>query len=485
MKKESSLKQNFIYNIVYQILILILPLITVPYVSRVLGVENIGIYSYTYSIISYFMLIGLLGINNYGSRTIAKCRDDKEKLSKNFLGIYCIQFVMSFLMIIIYTFFIAYVREYKTIFTIQIIYLISTLFDINWLFFGLEKFKITVTRNIFIKLISLVMVFLLVKTEEDLWKYTLIMALSTLLGQLVLFKFLKNEIVFTKIKFIDIKKHFKQCFVLFIPVIAVSLYKIMDKTMIGLMAGVEEVGYYEQAEKIVNIPMGIITALGTVMLPRISNLISNGKDKKISEYLEKSINFMMFLAFPICLGIIAVSGDFIPLFLGNEFEKSSIILNYLSITLIFISFANIIRTQYLIPKERDKEYIISVILGAIINFIMNMIFIPKFASIGACFGTIAAEFVVMLYQITAINKEIKIFKYISNVKSFFIKAIIMFLIVYIIKLIDFNSIVKVSIQVIVGGVIYSILNYKYINSLVNLKEIKQKLWSIIWKERKI
>ena len=207
--------------------------------------------------------------------------------------------------------------------------------------------------------------------------------------------FLKKEIAFVKVNKEDIVKHIKPVLVLFVPVIAISLYKIMDKIMLGYLINVVEVGYYEQAEKIINIPLGLITALGTVMLPRISSLISKGNDKIIKEYIKNSLKFMMFISFPIAFGLIAISSGFIPMFLGIAFTKSALILNYLSVTIIFLSIANVIRTQYLIPKEKDGIYIKSVILGAIINFIINLLLIPRYYSIGACIGTIFAEFSVM------------------------------------------------------------------------------------------
>lgn len=474
MNQDSKLKQNFIYNLIYQILLVILPLITVPYVSRILGTEGVGIFSFTYSIVYYFMLIGMLGINNYGNRVVAKTRENKEELSKNFIGIYIIQFIVTTIMIIIYMIYTIFFSEYRQISIIQSIYLVSVLFDINWLFFGMENFKVTVSRNIIVKIISFISIFVFIRTSNDLWKYTLIMSLSTLIGQIILIPFLKKEISIVKVNLQDITKHFKPCITLFIPVIAVSLYKIMDKTMLGLLANMDEVGLYEQAEKIVSIPMGIITALGTVMLPRISNLVSKGNKKDIYVYIEKSISFMMFLAFPICFGLITISGEFIPLFLGQAFQKSGNIVMFLSVTILFISLANIIRTQYLIPNERDKEYIISVVIGAIINLIFNVIFIPKYQSYGACYGTIAAEFSVMIYQLYMVRKELPIKKYIIDNMSFLFKAIIMFVIINLFQLFRIRSFERILIQIVIGCIIYFLLNVKYIMQALNLKTIKSR-----------
>ena len=400
-------------------------------------------------------------------------RDNKIKLSKTFFSIYSIQFFMSLLMIVLYLIYVyCFNNNYKTRALIQIIHLLSCTFDINWFFFGLEKFKITITRNIIIKFFSLFLIFLFVKTKNDLWVYTIIMATSTLASQLVLIPFLLKEIKYYKIKKMDIINHLKPCLLLFVPVIAISLYKIMDKIMLGIMSSVNEVGLYEQAEKIVNIPFGIITALGTVMLPRISNLVSKGDDNKIKKYIEKSITFMMFLAFPMTMGIMAISDDFIPLFLGKEFLKSSTLVYYLSTTIIFLSLANVIRTQYLLPKEKDKIYILSVILGALINLIINYILIPKYSSIGAAIGTIIAEFIVMVVQILCINRELPIKEYIVNIIPFFIKSTIMFFIIFTFRMIKMNSLLRIIIQVIIGCIIYFLLNMKYILSILNVKYIK-------------
>lgn len=467
------MKKNFIYNIVYQVLVLFLPLVTIPYVSRILGANGIGIYSYTYSIAYYFMIIAMLGLNNYGNRTIAKIRDNKEKLSKEFWSIYFLQVIISVLMVILYLLYVLiFESQYKIIAIIQIMYVISSVFDINWFFFGMEKFKLTITRNIVIKLISLVLIFVLIKTPEDLWKYVAILAASTMFSNVILFSFIRKYVKFVKFSLKDIKKHLKPSIILFLPVIAVSIYKIMDKIMLGLLSNVTEVGYYENAEKMTQVPLSIITALGTVMLPRVSNMLSNKKEDEVKKILEKTMPLIMFLTFPMVLGIIAISNDFAIVFFGEEFKKSGYLIQLLSITVVFLAWGNVIRTQYLIPKEKDREYIISAFLGAIVNFITNLIFIPKFASLGACIGTIMAEFVVMFYQTYVLRKELNIKKYLKDSSTFLIKSLIMFIIVILIgKLIKDSKFIRILIQVFVGILIYIILNIRYIYKNVNIKNI--------------
>lgn len=474
-KTNNNIKKNFIYNLMYQILIMIIPLITAPYLARVIGVDGIGTYSYTYSIVNYFTLLCMLGINNYGNRTIAKSRENKNDLSKSFWSMYIFQLFMGIIMITLYMIYVyVVVDKFKEIAYIQCLFIISAILDINWLYFGLEKFKLTITRSTILRLFSVILIFIFIRNSNDLWKYTLIMAGTTVFSQLLLWGFIKNDIDFIRVSFSDILKHVKPNLILFIPIIAVSIYKIMDKIMLGALSNVIEVGYYENAEKIVHIPLTLITALGTVMLPRMSNIISSGNKENINKYLEKSLSFVMFMSLGMSFGLVAIGYDFAPIYFGMEFKKSGILICLLAITLPFLSFANVLRTQYLIPNERDKEYIISVGLGAIVNLIMNIIFIPRFQSIGACFGTIAAEFTVMLYQIISVKNKLNIKSYCKDISVFLIKSLIMFLSIFIIRFIIFDKFIRLIIQVLIGFCIYGILNLNYINSIINLKKYISK-----------
>ena len=473
----SNIKKNFIYNISYQILILIIPFITTPYVARVLGADGVGTYSYTYSIAYYFMTFALLGINSYGNRLVAKVREDKDKLSKEFFSLYTLQIVTSAIMIILYyIYIIIFEQEYLQIAIIQSIYVWSAVFDINWFFQGLEKFKLIVVRNSFIKLISLIAIFMFVRTNGDLWKYVLILALGTLCSQLILYSFLRKNVKYTKIKFIDVKKHIKPVLVLFIPVVAITFYKVMAKIMLGNLSTITEVGYYENAEKVINVPISIITAIGTVMLPSISNLISKGEEEKVEEYLYKMTKFMYFLVIPMALGIILISDNFVNLYLGSEFSKSSIVLKILSISMIFSSTANVLRTQYLIPKEKDKGYVISVIMGAIVNFIFNMIFINYWHAMGAAIATLLAEATVTIAQLIYVRKQVKLNLMLTSSIKYIIVGIIMFAICMLYNLISIQSILKLLLQIATGIIIYMgilfITKDEFIIEIINkIKEI--------------
>lgn len=457
-----QVNKNFIYNVIYQIFIYLIPLVSVPYVSRTLGVSNIGVYSYTYSIVYYFMLASMLGINNYGSRSIAKCKDDKQKRSYQFCSIYLLQFILSLIMLCLYVL-VAFIfgGQYRTMLFIQTIYLFSVIFDINWFFFGIEKFKLTISRNVIIKVLSLILIFIFVKNDNDLWKYTMIMSGSTLISQTYLWLYLRKYIKFTKINLKDLIVHFKKCIILFIPVIAYSIYRVMDKTMIGAIVGPTELGFYENAEKIINIPISFITALGTVMLPYMSKNSDNSQEtfnKKIYSSFQLGFCFVI----PMIFGLLAVGKNFAIIFFGSEFVKSGQIIQFLAVSILFTSIANVIRTNYLIPKEKDKIYVISTILGAIFNLLFNIILIPKFGAYGACVGTIVAEFTVMFYQLIVVRKDIDIRSMLKLLFKYLVKGIIMFIALLLIKLFIKNNILLLTVQIVVAIIIYFVLNYQYI-----------------------
>lgn len=472
-----SAKKNFIYNFSYQILIMILPLITTPYVSRVLGADGVGIQSYTYSIVSYFVLFTMLGINNYGNRSIAMARDDRTSLSKEFINIYLVQFMMAVIMIILYIIYIIFVvTDNKTIYIIQLIYILSAMLDINWFFFGMEKFKLTVVRNVIIKILSVFSIFIFVKDSKDIYIYSLILALSNLLGQVVLWKYIGKYVRVVSINIKEVVNNIKPILILFIPVIAISIYKIMDKIMLGATSNMDQVGFYENSERIINIPMGVIVALGTVMLPKMSNLYAKGKNNDIEKYISLSLDFIMFMAYGAMFGLIGISPILIPIFLGNDFSSCVEIVSLLSVTILFLAWANVIRTQFLIPRKKDKIYIISTILGAVVNLIINILLIKKYGAIGATIGTILAEVTVAIFQSIMIRKEINIIKYFSRTVFYIIPGSVMFIVIRVIGNSCGSSLVTTILQIILGGSIYCIISFIYLISIKN-----QVIMNIIYK----
>ena len=461
---KSKIRNNYLYNVVYLLLTIIIPLVTTPYISRVLGAEKIGIYSYRMSIAQYFVMFSMLGIVNYGQRTCAAVRDDKSRLSQTFCEIYGCQVITSAVSLLAYFVLTTVLNgEQKLIGTVLIFYILSALLYISWFFYELEVFKIITIRNTIIKLVSVVCIFTFVKSAADLWKYALIMSLGTTVGVAIYWPLLNKWIFPVKFEKKNIIKHVKPILILFIPVVAVSLYRYMDKIMLGVLATKIETGYYENAEKLVNMPLGFINALGIVMLPRMSNLLSKedteNEAKKIIDY---SMLFVCFLSCGMAFGISAVAPNIVSILMGEKFAKCSIIIRVLSMSMLFFSFANVIRTQYLIPQKKDKSYIISVFSGAIVNLVVNYMLIPKMQSTGAAIGTVMAEFTVCAIQTVAVAKEIPIKRYAMRGVPFIFIGGSMYVGVTKLSRLSANVFVTLVVQVLVGILIYGILSLLYV-----------------------
>lgn len=459
--KRNSIQKNFAYQMIYEILALLLPLATSPYIARVIGAEGLGTYTYSYSVAYYFVLFSLLGIKNYGNRAVAQARDDQKTLCVVFSNIYFLHLLVSVVCCIGYVGYAFAIQKGQIYVLIQGLYVISGLFDISWFYFGIEKFKLTVTRDVIIKFLNVGCIFIFVRNADDLWKYCLIMSAGQLISQLALWIPLRKYVRLIRPSWGKMKSHIKPLLILFIPAVAVSLYKYMDKIMIGAMSSKTQLGYYENAEKVVNIPMTVIASFGTVMLPKMSNLAVSSNRKVSERYMALSMEFVMCLAMALACGLAAVGLIFAPVFWGSEFAFSGNLIMGLSITIPFIAFANVIRTQYLIPQKKDRDYLISVILGAIVNLLINTLLIPRFGSIGATVGTIAAEISVCLLQSFAVRNELPLFSYLKSFIYFVFLGMVMFIVVRFLGNIMGTSLSTLVIQVMAGAVLYGSFSLLY------------------------
>lgn len=449
-----SIAKNYFYNLLYQIVTLIIPLVTIPYISRVLGAEGIGINAYTNSIIQYFILMGTIGITLYGNREIAYVRDDKVKLSRTFWGIFSLKCITTFISFVLFMLFLIVVDEYHYIFLLQSIFIIAAVVDISWLYMGLEDFKKTVIRNLFVKIIGVICIFLFVKTSNDLWKYVLILSMSQLLGHLSLWFYLPKTVNKIKLKWKDVKRHLLPSLTLFIPQIAIQIYIVLNKTMLGILSNVNEVGLFDNADKIVKIVLAIVTALGIVMLPRISNTFARGEIEQVKNYIYHSFDFVTYLSIPLMFGLAGIAIEFAPWFFGPEFTKTGIIICIISPIIVFIAWSNVLGQQFLMPIGRIKGYTVSVIIGAVVNFIFNLLLIGRFHSIGAAIATLIAEFTVTTVQLYWVRNDLQIKKLLHSSWKYLISGIIMYLIVRYIGLSLEDGIKSIVIQIIAGIIAY-------------------------------
>lgn len=458
--KVKEVTKNYVYNLVYQIITVILPIITTPYLSRVLGAEKLGIYGYTVSIVTYFTLFASMGIARYGQREIAYVQDDIEKRSKIFWELNIIRLIATIIASIIFYATFCVKGEYNTYYKILILELISIILDISWFFQGIEEFKKVVIRNVIVKIISVVSIFLLIKDQNDLLKYFIIYVMSNFIGNGTLWLKINKYIDKSKIELEDLKIHIKPMFSLFIPQIATSIYTVLDKTMLGMLINdISEVGFYEQSQKIVKVALTFVTTMSIVMMPRISKTYAQGDNEKIKSYMNKSFRFNWFLGIPIIFGLIATSEKLVPWFFGQGYDKVIVLIKYISPVIIFIAFSTTIGSQYLISIKKQNIHTMAVLSGAISNVVLNFILIPKFASKGAAIATVFAELLIVVIEIlyVILKKYIQltdIFRYVG-------KYLIAGMFMYVIEKVLVNnmgvSILSTAIQVIIGIGIYCLV----------------------------
>jgi O-antigen/teichoic acid export membrane protein len=436
-----------------------MPLITAPYLARKLGATQLGVFSFTSSIVAYFTLFAMLGTINYGTRCIASVKDNRIRRNKTFTSIFTFQTFSTALCIIAYSIYLVFFcANNKLIATLQGIALLSCLVDINWLFFGVEDFQITVTRNIVIKLFTVVLILCFVNKEQDLWIYTLIMLCSTFCSNLILFAYLHRYATFTKIRIADVKEHIKPNLILFVPILAMSVYHTMDKTMLGVLSVYEQSGFYYNSDKLVQIPLLIITGVGTVMLPRMSSLLAEDKQDEANSLFVKTLDGVSALSIAIACGIAAIAFEFIPFFFGAGYETCIAVTIIFTPIVLIKGLSVIIRTQFLIPMGMEKEFTKSVIGGAIVNLFLNLLLIPKYGAIGAAIATVIAELVSCMLQFLSLRgRNLELRNVLFHTSIYIIIGMLMVLIVRLTAIIPIGLIPKLVMEIVVGASFYIII----------------------------
>lgn len=466
-KKINKVVINYIYNSVYQILTIIIPIVTIPYVSRILGVKGMGIYGYTFSVAQFFYVVGMFGISSYGCREIAYIRNDKKKTSKRFWDIWFLQLITGLCGLAIYTVFIIYFNllEYKVAFMFQIPFLLNAIFDISWFFIAMEDFKKTVTRNIIVKIIGLILIFTFVKKSDDIYVYILINSSIAFIGSLTLWFYLKEYISRFHIKNVDIKNNIHGAAVMLIPQFAIQVYTSLDRTLIGKLSNIEQVGYYDQSQKIARIALAIVTSLSVVLMPRIANMHVKNEVQKVEGYLVKSVNFTMASSIFIMSVIIGISKNFVPWFFGRKFN---VIVPYMMITsliVLFIALGGVFANQYTLPTNKNKEYIIPLLSAAAINIALNVILVPKFQALGGVIAIVITEFIVCLLRIVLVKKYLNIKKIFNNTYAYyfagFISAVSMYALGNFIK----GGFLGLLIQGLIGLIVYIMMLYMVDNPM--------------------
>ena len=464
--------KNYLYNLSYQILTIILPIITVPYVTRIFTSEALGNYVFYNSIVSYFSLFAMLGIGVYGTKQIAEASD----VSSTFWNIYAIQLIASILAISVYVIAVFSIPQMGGIIPLIVgITLFAKMIDISWLFSGKEDFKKITIRNIVIRLIGVISIFTFVKSSDDLYLYVFLIVIFDFLGQFVMWvpakKFIKRPSFDSEI----IKKNLHPIVLLFLPQVAISLYVVLDRTLLGLLGSYSDVGIYEQGQKLISILLKVVSSLGVVMLPRVANLLSERKDKEAQNMVKFSFILYNLIIFPMIFGLIAVNEVFVKLFLGQNFQDVKYVLYIIVFNIMFVGWTNILGYQVLVVRNKNKEFMLSTTIPAFVSVAVNIAVIPFFGYIGASITSVVVEILVFAiqwyYSRNIINKNLLFNKDLAKI---ILSSLVMFGAVILCKMtLGFDGIVGLVIYLAVGGISY--LGMLFLLKTVNIKEMKAML----------
>ena len=454
--EEPSVRLNFILSMAYQVLVVILPMITAPYVARVLGADKNGIYSFTASYQTYFSMFAALGTVSYGSREIARNRKDKQLRSKLFWEIELMTVFTSTVSILAFILFI-YTRDRYQIFYIpQIMAILAVMFDISWFFTGIEEFRYIVTKNAVFKLLGAVLIFTLVHKPGDLLLYIIILSATTMLGNLSMWIHMPRFLTPVDFRTLKIRRHLRETMVYFIPSIATSVYTVLDKTLIGEITRNEaENGCYDKVVQIINIMKALtFTALNSVLGARISFLFAEKKYDEIRRRIETSINYILFMGLAIGFGLAAVAPRFIPWFLGPGYERAVMMLIMMSPIVVIIGISNCLGSQYYTPAGKRAQSARFIIAGSVVNLFLNLLLIPRFWGYGAIAASIVAELTITVLYITFSGES---FHPVVLVRDGWKKLIAAVLMLIVIRLIDpffSRNFTALFCEICLGGAVY-------------------------------
>ena len=464
--------KNYAYNLSYQLLLIILPIITTPYVTRVFSSNDLGTYSFFNSIVTYFVLLATLGVANYGTKEIS---GNRTIIRKNFWGIYTLQLGATILSLTLYILLcLTFSLMQNPVAYILGLSLLSKGLDISWLFQGLEDFRKITVRNITVKLVGVIAIFLFIKSASDLYLYVFLLTIFELLGQLSMWLPAKEFIGKPHFDLMYAKRHLKPVILLFLPQIAISLYVSLDSTMLGVLASARDVGIYDQALRLVNILLTLVTSLGSVMLPRVSNLLSSGDHKAVNKMHEMSFLIYNLVIFPIIAGMLIVNDDFVNFFLGQDFQEVRHAIAIMIFRMFFIGWTNIMGIQILIPHNKNKEFMLSTTIPAIVSVGLNLLLLPKLGYIGAAIVSVLTEVLVWLIQLFYTHSYLREVPILGSLIKIIISSGVMYgILLFIKQFLNVSPMINVGLYAILGAIIYASLIL--ILKVINPNELKQQL----------
>lgn len=482
------LKKNLFYSLIYELIIAVYPIILIPYLSNTIGKSGVGIYSYTYSIVGFFLLVSQLGVNTCGTRAIAKTKDNKELMTKTFKSIFFIQAGMGILSLFIFiTFIFLFDTKYKLYFYLLIPFIIGQTIRISWFFLGLEQIRTILLRNIWIRILSAALIFLFVKDEKALPLYFLIMSLSYLGGDISVWPVAIGKMSKTPWDWHVVKSYVRPMVIMFLPLLALRGAYYIDEIMLGFIGDTDSVGIYENAYKVVNMPLQLYTVFANVLTARASHLVANNKTDENITYIVNSIDFSSAIIIPIIGGLISFSSELVPWYMGVDFLPSIQVMHILPLVLIFSGINSILRTQYFIPMNQDYKYVYTIFCGVFINISLNFLLITRFTYLGVALATVLSESIITIISVYLVTKEASILQSFRNFPLYVFASIVMALII---RLIGnylgfglFTNIIQITISIPVYFIQVLVFQKLFAKSeSLTLYKICEDMWN--WKKSK-
>ena len=414
---------NILYNAVYQIFLVLVPLITVPYLSRILGPKTYGIYSNVNNIVQFLMIFCTLSVSYIGMRTISQIRafGSGQDLTKAFWGLWYFQAIAGFLTIALVIAVTSFFHiKYGQYLLLMVPYLISAQVDISWFFQGLADFGRVVLKNTAVKLVSVILILLWVKSPGDLWKYMLIMSVSTMLGSFVFWFDIHRYVGGPVKRFYQYRATVKAIITLLIPQIATQIYTSLDKPILGLFQNSTQVAFYDNSQRISNMVLGIVTSISLVIMPKMA-----GEGKKEQRViLKKSLEATVMLGTLFAVIIMANTKEFVPFFFGHKFIPMTPLMFFFTLTIIMIPTGGVFANQFALANHRDRDYAIPVIVGAILEVVLSYFLDQFYGATGAMIAILITEFIVLLLRLWIVRDGYD-FKYsFREIPKYFLIAII-------------------------------------------------------------
>jgi len=470
-----SVKRNYIYSLSYQIFSIIMPFITSPYIARVLGPENVGTFSFISTYVSYFVLFGRLSIDLYGSREISYVKNDLTKKSEVFWNLALLNFSNLLIALVIYT---AWLLIYKPVngmfYVLSSLTLLSSMLDITWLFSAHEDFGMIALRNFIVRIISVVLLFVFVKSPNDVLNYFIINLITPLVINVSMLRYINRYVIFIRPTFLNAYKRYPKVLKISLPNLALSVYTMLDKLLLGAISGNEYLGYYDYSKRIIGMAFTVVSSITPIMMVKMSGHFKNNDLSSVRNYVAKSFKFSVFSSVLVFSLLISIIPEFIPWFYGSNFSSTIKLIQILSPTIIAAALQIVAGNQFLLSIGKENLLSLALAIGAAISFSLNMLLIPRYDALGASITSLITEVTLAVILCVIISKYINVKELFRQNYKFFIFSLAVIIPLRIIGTRMGPSVLTNLLQVVLGVIIYLLLSFvfdkdinRYMNDVVN------------------